>query len=203
MSRLGWVRARFARPMWRPTPASLVTALSVSRFAAIPVFIGCLVSGETMWLAVVYTSAVATDFLDGKIARRLGTASRGGATLDLVADVSFNAGALSAAAALGKVGPWVPAMVALLGARFLLRRRANVQLTKDRFGHFAGVAFYALVGLVAANAAFGFPSDGWLLRLADAVSIYAAWCLWRGWHAPNARPSSTGPGSRERLPRPA
>src|SRR5262249_7950029 len=62
---------------------------------------------------VIWGLAVASDYLDGRVARRRNEVSLAGAVLDNVADVTFVLGGLSAAAALGLVSWIVPASIGL------------------------------------------------------------------------------------------
>src|SRR5262245_1353247 len=70
-------------------------------------------------LVVCYLGAIASDWLDGRLARAAGAADSRWGVVDVVADVTFNLGSLACAAALGLIGVWVPLGVAVLGGRYL------------------------------------------------------------------------------------
>ena len=81
-------------------------ALGVARLAAAAAFPPALAraadrpdGGSTPLL--LFLVAAATDFFDGRVARRSGKASRHGALLDIGADVAFVLGAATSGAAVG------------------------------------------------------------------------------------------------------
>src|SRR5262249_19930606 len=116
----------------------------------------------------LFVVAAATDFFDGRIARRAGGPTRHGAVLDTVADVAFVLAGTGAGAGLGLVS-WVApggagaARGGLGGASLSRRARA-----RSRTGHAAGVANYALVGFVAGSVALPGRAWPWLLGLGSA-----------------------------------
>jgi CDP-diacylglycerol--glycerol-3-phosphate 3-phosphatidyltransferase len=79
--------------------------LTLSRILLVP-FIAWLVyrDGPFLWLAGLICLAVATDFLDGRVARRMGTVSEWGKVLDPLAD-KFAAAAVTLALVLRPVEP--------------------------------------------------------------------------------------------------
>lgn len=96
-------------------------------------------------LAVV---AAVTDFVDGRIARRLGVAHATGGWLDSIADVTFVLAALGCYASAREL-PWsIPLLIALsfgqyaFDSRWLHRANAPV---RSRLGHWGGIINYALV----------------------------------------------------------
>jgi phosphatidylglycerophosphate synthase len=112
----------------------------------------------------VWAIAALSDFADGRIARRRGSSPRG-AVLDVVADVAFVLGGLTGAAALGIVPVATPVAVggavaayALASAR-LTAGGSALRLARSRVGHWAGIANWACVGLVAGSVAS--PGGAW------------------------------------------
>src|SRR5262245_27519023 len=102
--------------------------LTLARLASIPLFLFLLVqtsrAGPQHWrisLLLLYVGIALSDFLDGWLARKAGAPSHVWGQIDATADIAFTSLSLAAAAWLGRVGPWVPAGVAILGGRFLLR----------------------------------------------------------------------------------
>jgi cardiolipin synthase len=65
---------------------TLPNALTFARLLAVPVVLGLLAVGSEAWAATLFVAAALTDFLDGRLARRRGGASRLGALLDPLAD---------------------------------------------------------------------------------------------------------------------
>jgi phosphatidylglycerophosphate synthase len=150
--------------------------LSASRIVLAAVFVLAIEISASLPLLVALLAA-ATDFADGRLARRLGTASRAGAVIDVVADGVFVLAALSALAAMALLSWLLPlAVVAALSgfALAMLRgrdgRAARVRSAADRAGHTAGIANYAVV--IAASAALaGWVSASWLMPVSVAVAV--------------------------------
>src|SRR6266851_3548863 len=97
---------------------------------------------------------------------------------------------------LGRVGPWVPAGVAVLGGRFLLRNLRHQptlpgRLIEDRAGKAAGVIYYLLVGAVAFELSVEGKGVRWLIaRAGDVVFLYTLFLLLR---RSKGGPSSSDP----------
>ena len=172
----------------------LVTArgLTLARLGGIPLFLWLLVhtqrDGPQRWsmsLLLLYVGIVLSDFLDGRLARKAGAPSHGWGQVDAAADITFNSLSLAVAAWLGRVGPWVPIGIAVLGGRFLLRNlrpqlRLAGRLAEDRAGKAAGVIYYLLVGAVALGMAVdGAGGRWWVARAGDAVFLYTLFLLLR------------------------
>jgi phosphatidylglycerophosphate synthase len=168
-------------------------ALTLSRFVLLAPFLWLLslVAAQPspaarIGLAGAYAFIALSDTLDGRLARRARAPSRRWARIDVVADMSFNLSALTAASILGWMGPWVPAGVALLGGRFLWRIARDYgdsapRVREDRAGKAAGVLYYALVGwVVAESSAGGILGREALARGADAVFAYTLVAFWLG-----------------------
>ena len=176
----------------KPKLACLARGLTLARILAIPAFLWVFFRLESapdlrwrMLLIAVYAYAILSDLTDGPLARRAGGVRYFWGLLDAFSDVAFNAAALSAAAWTGRVGPWAPLGVLALGAQFLWRCRggagsAGDSLPEDEAGKWAGVFFYALVGVVVLETAFSWnwlkPVLPWLGRL---VFLYALYLLIR------------------------
>jgi phosphatidylglycerophosphate synthase len=188
-----------AGPKRNATLAGVARALTLGRLAGTGPFVWLLVRahhgagpGERLMLGCAYVFLALSDFFDGWLARRAGAATAFWARADVGADILFNVGALGAAAWLRLVGPWVPAGVAVLGGRFLVRSvrdgGSGGDLPEDRLGKLAGVAYYALVGWVVAELVTGgvFGAIA-IARGGDAVFLYTLVAYWRG----RARPMSS------------
>src|SRR5262245_26605955 len=78
---------------------------------------------------LAWITAAASDYVDGPLARRLGTTSLRGAMLDNIADITFVLGGLATAAALGLVSWIVPASIGVSAGAYAAasaRRGAGV-----------------------------------------------------------------------------
>lgn len=127
----------------------MANALSVVRLLLVVPFAVLMArggAGHAALAAVVLAVAIATDLLDGPIARSRGTASAAGALLDHTADCLFVSTGLAAGAARGAV-PWLlPALVAAAFAQYvadsywLHRGRA---LRTSRLGRCNGILYFA------------------------------------------------------------
>ena len=179
--------------MRRPSSSLLLAAariLTLSRLAGIIPFLWLLIQthrvGSEAWgriLILFYCFMVLSDLWDGALARRAGAPSFHWGRLDAIADIAFNTLSLSVAAWLGIIGPWVPAGVAVLGGRFILRIRPepakNEQLlAEDRIGKIAGVAYYILVGVVVLELSVEGGAGRWAVaRAGDVVFLYTLFAL--------------------------
>jgi len=167
-----------ARAEKRSNP--LPSVLSAARVVLGPAYVLALEMSAQLPLVLASVAAV-SDFVDGRLARRLGSTSRRGAVLDVVGDGVFVLCALAALAAIGVVSWLLPAAVLLalsgLGIAVLRGARsvqpasgtAPVRGPADRAGHFAGIANYAVV-LLASGAVAGILPASWLFPVSVAVA---------------------------------
>src|SRR5689334_9854441 len=126
-------------------------------------------------VAFAICAAIATDYLDGPIARRTGTASAKGQLFDHSTDCVFVTGGLAGAAIAGAVTPILPALVPFAFGQYVVdsyvwhRQR---QLRASFLGRWNGILYFVPIVLVAA-ARLPFPADfASLLRLAAGVFGY-------------------------------
>lgn len=157
--------------------AALARALTLFRLFAVVPFAWRLAEGGGASLALLFTAVALSDWLDGKLARIAGTANARWGKIDAAADVAFNGAALAAAASRGLVGFWVPASIAVLGGRFLLRSLAAERIRYDGAGNLAGVLYYVLVGVVVAHLSIGVMSKHLVARAGDAIFLYTLFAL--------------------------
>lgn len=166
--------------------------LTLLRLASIPLFLLLLVQtdreGPGLWgtsLLLLYVFIALSDLLDGPLARKAGAPDHFWGQVDAAVDIVFNSLSLSAAAWLGRVGPWVPAAAALLGGRFIIRNLRHQPALKGRLdedwaGKAAGVVYYLLVGAVALELSLEGEAGRWLIaRAGDAVFLYTLFVLLR------------------------
>ena len=135
---------------------TLANAVSLFRLALTPVSVYAVFAAR-WWLAtLVFTAAVASDLLDGPLARRRGTVSALGGVLDHTADAVFVAASLWAIAyveAQSKIDlvpgvlPW---LVALAFAQYLLDSKAltGKPLRASWLGRVNGIAYFVIAGAV-------------------------------------------------------
>lgn len=171
---------------WR-TPANALTAL---RLLAAPLLAWALLAGAPGAAALLFALAVASDLLDGPLARRRGEATPLGGLLDHATDAALNAAGLAALAWTGPVPAPLPLLVALAFAQYALDSRAarGRPLRASALGRWNGIAYFVLLGLGLAHA-LGLPAApgagllralGWALVATTALSMAdRARALWR------------------------
>jgi len=137
--------------------AYLPDALTGLRFALAGLWIALALTASE-WhpgFAVIAAVASASDFLDGRLARRLGVAHSAGRWLDSIADVTFVLAALGCEAAAGSIPTYIPVLIALSFGQYavdsILLHRAGTPV-RSRLGHWGGVINYALVVALAFSA---------------------------------------------------
>lgn len=124
--------------------------------------------GAPAWLLVVLVvAAIATDLVDGKVARRTGTASPKGMLFDHTTDCLFVAGGLAGAAVAGLVPAVLPGLIVVAFSQYVLdsyfwhRQR---QLRMSYLGRWNGILYFAPLVMIAI-AALGLPLLSELARV--------------------------------------
>lgn len=140
--------------------------------------------GRTPYATIAIVAA-ASDFIDGRIARRLGIASGSGRWLDAVADVTFVLAAILCAASAGDIPFYIPILIVISFSQYVIDSiaigRGAAGPIKSRLGHWGGIINYALVIALA----FAPPPAraGAIVRdLAPLIALfYVAAISERGW----------------------
>lgn len=108
---------------------------------------------------MLFLVIVASDFLDGWLARRRCQESILGRMLDHGCDVLFILTALGTFVGYGLVPWWLPSAIAWSFGLYVLdswwRTAAEPQLLTSRLGHLGGVLYYLLVGTLTADIVAG------------------------------------------------
>jgi phosphatidylglycerophosphate synthase len=138
------------------TRANALTGLRLA--AALP--LACAIAAGLA--AALFAAAVATDLLDGRVARRFGETSALGGFLDHGADAATVVCGLAALAWQGAVPAALPPMIALAFAQYALDSRALVgqRLRASALGRANGIAYFALLGTPLVRDALGLASPG-------------------------------------------
>jgi cardiolipin synthase len=164
---------------------TLPNALSFVRIALIPLFVYLIVHEPTTFAGLLlFSGVVATDWVDGWVARRTGQVSELGRVLDPVADRLAIAAGLIALIARGAFPLWAGVMilvrdaVVLVGGALLIAgRRVRVDV------RFIGkIATFSLMGAIVwiswGNLGYGLAplalTGGWLLFGTGIVEYYIA-----------------------------
>jgi phosphatidylglycerophosphate synthase len=155
-------------------------SLSLLRLLLGPLYVLAMETSAVLPLAIAVLAA-ASDFVDGRLARRLGSASRAGAVLDVVGDGVFVVLALAGLASVRVVTWLLPAAVVLaLGGLAVASLRARgaadasppprTRGRADRAGHAAGIVNYGAV-LAGSAALAGWIGGAWILPASVAVAV--------------------------------
>ena len=171
---------------------TVANGFTAARLALIVPFVAAVGAGRAGWVFVLFWSAVATDYVDGPVARRRGEASRLGGVLDHTTDALFVSAGLAAYAAQGVVPAPLPVLVILAFTQYALDSRvlAGRSLRTSFIGRWNGIAYYVLLGVpvVQGGLSLGWPPAGlvrflgWVLVVSTLVSMTdraVAWWLTR------------------------
>jgi len=160
-------------------------AISALRIALIPVFVWLIVDQDTTTAGLVmFGFVVATDWVDGTIARRTGQVTELGKVLDPVADRLAIAAGLIALAVRGVFPVWAAVLIlvrdvaVLLVGVFLLARR-HVRIEVRWIGKVATFSLMVAVPAVAWGAldlplAAAATAVGWVSFTVGIVEYYVA-----------------------------
>jgi cardiolipin synthase len=164
------------------TRANALTAL---RVLAMPLLVAAILAGGAAAACALFVLAVATDLLDGRVARRFGEATPLGGLLDHCADASFVAAGLGALAFEGSVPALLPVLVAAAFLQYVLDSRALAgrRLRASGLGRANGIAYFALLGTPLVRDALGLALPGagvvrglgWLLVATTLLSMAERW----------------------------
>jgi phosphatidylglycerophosphate synthase len=167
--------------------SQIPNALSSLRFALAAIWVGLAINGYSgrSAFAAIAILAAGSDFIDGRIARRLGSTSGSGRWLDGIADVTFVLAALFSEAVRGAIPFYIPILIVLSFSQYLIDSVVIGEGTagpiKSRLGHWGGIINYALVITLAIAPPPATP--GALVRdLAPLIAMfYVAAILERAW----------------------
>jgi phosphatidylglycerophosphate synthase len=169
---------------------TLANVLTLSRAVAVPLLALSVLNGARLAALFLFVWAVATDFADGRLARRRGEASHLGGLLDHSTDALFCSVGLGALAWVGVVPAPLPFLVALAFLQYTLDSRSLAgQPLRARFlGRWNGIFYFVMVGIPVVRDALelGWPradlvmAIAWLLVASTVVSMGdRAWALVR------------------------
>jgi phosphatidylglycerophosphate synthase len=167
--------------------AQIPNGLSAIRFALAAIWIELAVHGHRgrLAFAIVAIVAAGSDFIDGRVARRLGVASGSGRWIDGIADVTFVLAALLSEAVAGAIPFYIPILIAVSFSQYaidsvLIGQPASGPI-RSRLGHWGGIINYALVITLAIAPPPALP--GTLVRgLAPLIAMfYTAAISERAW----------------------
>jgi phosphatidylglycerophosphate synthase len=170
--------------MWF-TWANLLTVL---RLASIGPCAYAVVTAHWQWAGGLFVLAVATDLLDGVVARRFNHASALGGLLDHSTDALFVVVLFVALAYQNHVPYLLPGLVAAAFIQYMLDSRSldGRRLRTSWLGRGNGIAYFVVIGTVLIRNALEltWPADIWIERLAwlliatSLISIFDRARVW-------------------------
>ena len=163
--------------------ANFLTAIRL--FLIIPTALGIaeVITLSPLLLLSLILVAILTDYFDGKVARKLGTASPTGMLFDHATDFLFVTLCLLAAAFAGKVTFLLPLLIAIAFSQYVIDSYfyyRDKQLRMSKLGRWNGILYFIPVVLVPATRIPGIGDFtgsefvswvGWTLVMSTVISI--------------------------------
>lgn len=160
--------------------ANALTALRLLLVAPFVVFMSRGDSRSAAIALVIWGVALASDFVDGPIARRRGTVSSMSGTFDHASDFLFVTGGILACAWRGSI-PWIlPALITAAFAQYVIDSywiHPQAGLRGSKLGRYNGMLYFVppcIDALIRLGAVFLRPilsALAWLLVLSTLVSM--------------------------------
>lgn len=170
---------------------TIPNAISFARIALIPVFVVLIVDRDTTFSGLImFGVVVASDWVDGAIARATGQVSELGKVLDPVADRLSIAAGLIALVARGAFPLWAAllilvrdALILVVGLFLLSARRTRIDVRY--IGKVATFALMTAIGCIAWGTlgyafAPAFLACGWVFYAVGILEYYVATSLYVG-----------------------
>lgn len=141
-----------ARPWRASLRAQVANGLSLARFALAAAWVTCVRAGNRGPLLVITLAAIASDFFDGRLARRLKVESVAGRWLDAIADVAFVLTAMVSEVVAERLPAYIPVLVMLLFAQYAVDSawRSGHPIA-SRIGHWCGIVNYVVVLMLSSG----------------------------------------------------
>ena len=163
------------------TRGRLLLAGTSLRILLTPVVMALVVAGSDAPAAILFAAAAATDWVDGRLARRWKVASRLGSFLDTTADKLLVSGALIALLSVDRVSPWITALIigrelVILGLRGVVAAEGTVMQPSMLGKSKAALQFVAiaLAILRPGDPVGGLYLDEWAMLAAATVTLVSA-----------------------------
>jgi CDP-diacylglycerol--glycerol-3-phosphate 3-phosphatidyltransferase len=166
--------------------ARFLAAGTATRIVLTPVVMALIIvadgdEGTETLAAALFFVAAATDWVDGRLARRWNVTSRLGSFLDTTADKMLVSGVLVALLAEDRVSPWIVALIigrefVLMGLRGLIASD-GVVMAPSMLGKLkTSIQFFAiaLAILRPGDPVAGQYIDEWAMVLAAAITVWSA-----------------------------
>jgi cardiolipin synthase (CMP-forming) len=151
------------------------------RIVLAPVVMGLVLAEAFTAAAVVFVVAAATDWFDGRLARRWGVTSRLGSFLDTTADKLLVTAALIGLLAVGRASPWVVLIIVgreliMLGLRAAVAAGGS-HLEASALGKWKTTVQFVAIMLAMLRpdvTIAGAELDEWAMVLAAVITAWSA-----------------------------
>jgi CDP-diacylglycerol--glycerol-3-phosphate 3-phosphatidyltransferase len=165
--------------------ARFIAAGTTLRIVLTPVVMWLVLYGDGRTAEVVATVlfliAAATDWVDGKLARRWGVTSKLGSFLDTTADKLLVSGVLIALLSVQRVSPWIVAIIigrelVLMGLRGVIAAEGEV-MAPSMLGKLKASVQFAAIALAILRPGEeigGLYIDEWAMLVAAAITVASA-----------------------------
>jgi phosphatidylglycerophosphate synthase len=122
------------------------SVMTILRLLAFPLTIFSISIGQIVYADLLFIFAITSDFLDGRIARKLRVSSKFGARLDAIVDFIFIGGMFFYFIEIGFYPSWVLLLIVGMFAQFIVTSWL-LKMLYDPFGKYYGSLLYGAVGL--------------------------------------------------------
>jgi CDP-diacylglycerol--glycerol-3-phosphate 3-phosphatidyltransferase len=178
--------------------ARLLAAGTATRIVLTPIVMGLVLAdggdetGDTSLLAaVLFCVAAATDWIDGRLARRWEVTTKLGSFLDTTADKLLVSGVLIALLGAGRASPWIVALIigrelVLMSLRGVIAAEGEVMAPSMLGKLKTSIQFLAIALAIVrpGDPLGGLFVDEWAMLAAAAITVWsAADYLARAWPA--------------------
>jgi CDP-diacylglycerol--glycerol-3-phosphate 3-phosphatidyltransferase len=162
----------------------VIAAGTAVRIVLTPVIMALVLEGgedAEPLAAVLFCIAAATDWFDGRLARRWNVTSKLGSFLDTTADKLLVSGVLIALLAEGRASPWIVAIIVgrelvLMGLRGIVASEGEVMAPSMLGKAKTSLQFVAitLAILRPGDPIGGYYLDEWAMLAAAAITVWSA-----------------------------
>ena len=161
--------------------ARLVAAGTATRIVLTPVVMWLVLAGDEPGLATaLFCVAAATDWIDGRLARRWGVTTKLGSFLDTTADKILVAGVLIALLGVDRVSPWIVALIVgreilLMALRGLIAAGGEVMAPSMLGKLKTGIQFSAIALAIRrlGDPIGGMYLDEWAMLAAAVITVWS------------------------------
>ena len=161
--------------------ARLLAAGTATRIVLTPVVMWLVLAGDEPGLATaLFCVAAATDWIDGRLARRWGVTTKLGSFLDTTADKILVAGVLIALLGAARASPWIVALIVgreivLMGLRGLIAAGGEVMAPSTLGKLKTSVQFLAIALAIRrpGDPIGGMYLDEWAMLAAAFITVWS------------------------------